>query len=191
MGTPHGGRALMAQFWFELRGTERYHMTGQKRIEIPARPKNRKTFKGDTSPGETLPATFRMMDDWYAPKEPATASMYEAYQIDRNLRPVYRNADNTQLQEVDRLICQFMGEPEPDDRIDSKYYMMCHQLGFYSLFNLGGSYVDLIHVRWMKERKRLTFVSEAETGISDVEYARRCALFDWVFTQKWRFGANG
>jgi len=107
------------------------------------------------------------------------------------------NYPKTDLQQVDELICEFMCEPAPDLKFDSMWYNACHQVGFATLYNLGGfeigdkpEHMPYLHEKFDMILNDMVKGEYAHT-VTEGFRARVHALVDWVFTQKWTFGAAG
>lgn len=120
----------------------------------------------------------------------------------------YFDYENTELQRVDELICEFMGEPKPDRSRDSHFYHAMHEIAFWKLYGMGGSHIEERHVRemqknvlWFRGEKPHDFIGPlrideeykglSERYVSEGEVGRRQMLVEWVFLHKWRYGASG
>ena len=167
---------MPGHFWFEIRGTEVY----KKYIEFPEKCKK----------NGQLDHRFSTGTDW---KHPVimTKEDYDRYKDPKDHYdgpPIYIDRETEKLQRVDELICEFLGDPKPDINRDSPGYHMCHELGFWSLYRMGGGYIEEYHVKDMIEKqiKHLT-----EMKWNEPKIARYIALINWVFLQKWVYQATG
>lgn len=169
----------MGNFWFEERGAEDYFSYGRKTI-TKGRGKTRRSWT------ET---------DWDK-KIAHTREEYETYVALRDSGhgaedSIYRQGPTTPLSRVDEIICEFMKDPRPDLSRDSRWFYICHEWGYLSLFKLGGSYVEERHVDWMHEKISAAWRESDKSEDCKMEIERLWALLHWVFLRKWRFHATG
>lgn len=203
------GVTMPASFWFEERGTETYyrHVMQTERHYYKTDPeKSAKSLKMVILRDEDGKAYWETETVDWNKTEPRTREEYEAERASGEYvhNRTWQKRKKTDLQRVDELICEFMGDPAPDPKRDSEWYHACHEWGFWTLYSLGGSYIG--HQDERVKGDHMTRIHEQLDGYigrvreSDPEYAKKFtegytarahAMLDWVFTKKWEFHACG
>src|SRR4051812_41499446 len=153
---------MPAHFWFGDRSKPTYTIY-MKKLATP-RPKQiatpRKSAKLATKGPPQRPSKWSWETDWSHPRF-VDKETYNRARVGRaGVASKYFDYENTELQRVDELICEFMCEPVPDRSRDSHYYTAMHEIGFWTLYNHGGSYVEERHVKIMHEKGVLWFRGE-------------------------------
>lgn len=105
---------------------------------------------------------------------------------------IWAKLENMELQKVDELICDFLGEPAPSVKLDSQGYYLCHELGYAALYKLGGSVVEQRHVDHILMRLQEIFDSlsdetKSKEGWTEGRMERYRAMIRWVFLEKFEF----
>lgn len=150
---------MPAHFWFEIRGTEKYSTC--------------RKLKGDKGEKYIEVSEYE----------------YRKYKEGERKHPVYIERDIQDLQDVDVLMCQFLNDPKPSRNLDSPAYHMCHELGFWTLYRMGGEHIEERHVEDMI--KVQTKYWTEKTDWNEGKIARHQMFIRWVFLHKWVFQATG
>jgi len=210
---------MPANFWFEERDTEVYYSFAKK-PKKGIRVKADRYAKARTGATKTISAngfnefiggdytSFYWETNWdrkiYHTREEYEASKLDDYEGET----IYRKGTITPLQQVDELICEFMCIDAPSPDRDSHFFNAMHEIGFWKLYGMGGSWIEERHVEvmqqnvlWFMGEKPWNFVGPLDLRseykarhdryVSEGVMARRSMLIEWVFLKKWRFHATG
>jgi hypothetical protein len=206
---------MPGNFWFEIRGTEKYRAhiyapypkTGSKTIEYTEEEYTLYRAKlyqpiyidlKEYAKHKKFVEQREKQDRKYGVVKERKETTREFPLSFISLISIYVYRDKENLQRVDELICLFMGEPKPSIEQDSYFYFMCHEAGFWSTShadeeNMGR--VDKKSIEWiMTKAIRWDSVFENDRfkdWPQDMVKAKFEALFDWVFLKKWEYHATG
>lgn len=193
---------MPAHFWFEERDNEKYwshpktvtrhYYKGNTKKLSSKGPNDKVDEEGkvyyETSETDWKTKVYHTKEEWKNRKE--------------TKQDIYRSGDVTNLQRVDELICEFMGEPAPVQEMDSVFFHWCHETAFWVLYKCGGDvigdkpeHLPELHQRMDKQianwQERLPENQTVKKMQSEGYVARCHALIDWVFLKKWRYHATG